>query len=100
VLSTVSYFPVGLSSNTLDVTAQLTERVGAGDDWFGLYFAMASPNNYHWIPTSGNPDAALVRLRVEYTPIPEPTSMALLGIAGGLVGLGGLARRRRAGRVA
>jgi hypothetical protein len=94
VISTTSYFPVGLSANSLNVTAQLAERVAAGDNWFGLYFAMVTEGVFHWTDTGGDADAALVRLDVNFQAVPEPATLTLVGVGAGVAAIRRLRRRR------
>ncbi|MEN6577879.1 MAG: hypothetical protein ABFD90_16155 [Phycisphaerales bacterium] len=80
----------GLTSNSIDVTSLLADRVNAGADWLGLHIRMLTVGQYHWTPVSDNADAAQVRLCVEYTggtptvPVPGAAVLGLLGT--GLVG--------------
>ncbi len=85
----------GLSSNSVDVTNLLTNRLATGDNWFGLH--LQGTDAYQWSYTSNiyNPDSAHMRLVVDYgtAPVPEPTTMLLFGT--GLVGLLGNKIRKK-----
>lgn len=99
----------GLTSNSIDVTSLLADRVDAGADWFGLHISMLSSDTYHWswlgdrdlYPGDldiSDPDAALVRLCVDYTDDAIPTIPVPGAVVLGLIGSGliGLIDRRRA----
>jgi hypothetical protein len=93
-LGSTNFTSNGLSPNSADVTSLLQARVSSGGTWFGLYLTPDGPgDNFQWTYTNGyQGDPAQVRLTVNYT-VPEPASLALLGL--GVAGLGGYAVRRR-----
>jgi len=86
----------GRTSNALDITAFLQERIDAGADWLGLHLQGSSTYQWTWThnePGYG-PDAAGVRLIVDYTPassppavVPEPSAFAIFGIAALIAGI-------------
>lgn len=101
-LGTATYTVNGLSANELDVTSFVQERLASNAEWLGLH--LQGSNRFQWTYTDargGGPDAATVRLVVDYQPVsaptavPEPFSFAVwsgLGMFGAAVGI---ARRRR-----
>ncbi len=92
-IQTVSYATTGRGFNSLDVTGLLADRVASGADWFGLYFAPGNYSTIHWTSTWDNADAAQVRLKVDFTPVPVPGAV-LLGMLG--LSVAGVKLRKRA----
>jgi len=79
--------------NSIDVTSLLQARIDQGQDWLGLHLsATGAGNQFVATTTVGQPDRAEVRLTVNFSQIPEPSSLVLLGM---MVGGIGLVRRRR-----
>lgn len=81
-------------ANSIDVTSLLAASVANGDAWFGMHLQGSSQYMWTWTWAGYGYDAdrALVRLTVETASVPEPGTLALIGLA--LAGLAGALRRR------
>lgn len=78
-LAATAPFALG-SNNSIDVTGLLQERIDADAGWFGLNFeSVGGAASTH---TISDPDAAQLRLTVDYIPVPEPQAFALFGLMG------------------
>lgn len=89
-----------MGSNTIDVKNYLLAGLAANTGWFGLH--LKGTTSYQWIPANrvNRPDAASVRLEVDYSestnpkPVSSPTPISLLGLS--LAGLALLRRKTKA----
>lgn len=84
---------VTTGANAIDVTSLLAASVGGGDSWFGMH--LQGTDQFMWTYTYAGfnygADRAVVRLTVETAAIPEPGTLALIGLA--LAGLAGARKR-------
>lgn len=94
-LGTVAGQTAGPGANALTITSLVAAAATAGDDWLGLHLMTTSgAGNYQWTPAnrSGNADAALVRLTVDYDPVPIPEPATILLVLTALVSMMALRR--------
>lgn len=86
---------------SIDVTPLVAYSVAQGQRWLGLHLQSMSEHYLytatHDYPDLLSPDKAQVRLQVMTTPVPEPSTWALLACGLGVVGW---ARRRKQSRTA
>lgn len=102
-LGTTNATVQGRSSNAIDVTELLTNRVDSGSQWLGLHLNNQSHSNaWTYSGARGTADRANLRLEVNYrdevivaNPAPSGLLMAGLGIAS-LLGYSGTWRRNAA----
>ena len=74
-----------VGSNSIDVTPMLQERVDANAQWFGVHFSTVNARGF--TSAISDPDAAQVRLNVEFAAIPEASGFLTFSlITTGVVG--------------
>ena len=83
---------VGPGTISVDVTALLQARVTAGASYFGLLFSGSTRDQWTWTTPYSLSDRTTdsARLRLTVTTVPEPSALAAVALAGGV-----LRRRRR-----
>jgi len=77
--------------NSCDVTALLEASVQAGDTWFGMH--LRGSELYQWTETDDIDSLANMVLTVEYGALPEPASLALVGLGLGMLAMAACRRR-------
>lgn len=93
ITQTVEGSNESLKSNTIDITSLLQARIAEGKGWLGLQLSATGVGN-QFLATTMNDDAdrAEVRLTVNFSSVPEPNSLVLVGA---ILTLGGIKRIRR-----
>jgi hypothetical protein len=78
-LGSATHTVVGQSPNSLDVTSLLAAQVAANATWFGLHLSGTSAYQwtYTWPGLGYDPDSANVRLVVDYSAVPEPSTFVV-----------------------
>jgi hypothetical protein len=82
-----------LTLNTIDITSLLQARIAEGKGWLGLQLSATGVGDQYLATTmNDDPDRAQVRLTVNFSSVPEPNSLFLVGA---ILTLGGIKRIRR-----
>jgi len=69
---------------SLDVTSLVQARATTAAPWLGLHLSTGMLNDYTYTSPLWGPydaDSARVRLVIDYTPVPEPSTLALAALA-------------------
>ena len=88
--------PIVAGTNFIDVTGIVASAIFASEDWLNLHLQNSAFSDwtYTWAGFGYGPDRAEVRLTIEFEQVPEPATLALIGMAlFSLIGFG-LMRRR------
>jgi len=84
-----------LVENTINITSLLTARINEGQGWLGLHLSATGSGNQLFATTMNeDADRANVRLTVNFSAVPEPSSLTMVGVIFTLTGLGRFRRRR------